>query len=116
MFSFVATELLVSLTLASPCTTPTLSISQAEWTTKFHGSFPWLAPELLVQPESVTPIRPSESSDIYSFGSIMLQVFLGSYQFSAKVNFCILGPYQQNSILLPDGTRHHHVHIQWNET
>jgi serine/threonine protein kinase len=56
-----------------------MSISQASWTSTFHGNFRWLAPELLGHPENELPVRPSKHSDIYSFGGIMLQVCVGNY-------------------------------------
>jgi serine/threonine protein kinase len=52
-------------------------ISQASWTSTFHGNFRWLAPELLGEPDDGLPIRPSKCSDVYSFGGIMLQVLTG---------------------------------------
>jgi len=57
-----------------------VSISQASWTSTFHGNFRWLAPELLGQPENDLPIRPNKHSDIYSFGGIMLHVCLSKFQ------------------------------------
>ncbi|OAX41300.1 kinase-like protein [Rhizopogon vinicolor AM-OR11-026] len=51
-----------------------VSISQASWTSGFHGNFRWLAPELLGMSEDNLPVRPRKYSDIYSFGNIMLQV------------------------------------------
>jgi len=54
-----------------------MTISQASWTSGFHGNFRWLAPELLGESDDDLPIRPSKHSDIYSFGGIMLQVLTG---------------------------------------
>ncbi|OAX32268.1 kinase-like protein, partial [Rhizopogon vinicolor AM-OR11-026] len=51
-----------------------VSISQASWTSAFHGNFRWLAPELLGMSEDNLPVRPRKYSDIYSFGGVMLQV------------------------------------------
>ncbi|KAG2054940.1 kinase-like protein, partial [Suillus hirtellus] len=52
-----------------------ISASQASWTSTLKGNVRWMAPELLVsEREDGTPIRPSEQSDIFSFGGIMLQV------------------------------------------
>ncbi|KAG2138075.1 kinase-like protein, partial [Suillus bovinus] len=52
-----------------------ISASQASWTSTPKGNMRWMAPELLVQEkEDGPPIRPSEQSDIFSFGGIMLQV------------------------------------------
>lgn len=56
-----------------------MSVSVASWTSNFHGNFRWLAPELLGEPEDELPVRPSENSDIYSFGGIMLQVHLKKF-------------------------------------
>ncbi|KAG1882776.1 kinase-like protein, partial [Suillus subluteus] len=51
-----------------------ISMSQVSWTSTFKGNVRWMAPELLVEREDGTPARPSEQSDIFSFGGIMLQV------------------------------------------
>ncbi|KAG2116774.1 kinase-like domain-containing protein [Suillus clintonianus] len=52
-----------------------ISASQASWTSTLKGNMRWMAPELLVpEREDGSPTRPSEQSDIYSFGGIMLQV------------------------------------------
>ncbi|KAG1755340.1 kinase-like domain-containing protein [Suillus lakei] len=50
-----------------------ISASQASWTSTLKGNMRWMAPELLVEREDGSPPRPSEHSDIYSFGGIMLQ-------------------------------------------
>ncbi|KAG2141626.1 kinase-like domain-containing protein [Suillus cothurnatus] len=51
------------------------SASQASWTSTIKGNMRWMAPELLVpEREDGSPTRPSEQSDIFSFGGIMLQV------------------------------------------
>ncbi|KAG2123777.1 kinase-like domain-containing protein, partial [Suillus bovinus] len=52
-----------------------ISASQASWTSTLKGNMRWMAPELLVlEQEDGSPTRPSEQSDIFSFGGIMLQV------------------------------------------
>ncbi|KAG2341993.1 kinase-like protein [Suillus weaverae] len=51
-----------------------ISASQASWTSTLEGNMRWMAPELLVDQEDGSQVRPSEQSDIYSFGGIMLQV------------------------------------------
>ncbi|KAG1735013.1 kinase-like domain-containing protein, partial [Suillus lakei] len=51
-----------------------ISASQASWTSTLKGNMRWMAPELLVDREDGPEVRPSEQSDIYSFGGIMLQV------------------------------------------
>ncbi|OAX35470.1 kinase-like protein [Rhizopogon vinicolor AM-OR11-026] len=51
-----------------------VSVTQASWTSSFHGNLPWLAPELLGQSDDTKPVRPNMWSDIYSFGGLMLQV------------------------------------------
>ncbi|KAG2115765.1 kinase-like domain-containing protein [Suillus discolor] len=51
-----------------------ISASQASWTSTFKGNMRWMAPELLVEREDGSQVRPSEQSDMYSFGGIMLQV------------------------------------------
>jgi serine/threonine protein kinase len=53
--------------------TEDVDISSAAWTSKFHGNYPWLAPEL-IGGDNEPLVRPSKYSDIYSFGGIMLQV------------------------------------------
>ncbi|KAG2042012.1 kinase-like domain-containing protein [Suillus americanus] len=51
-----------------------ISASHASWTSTLKGNVRWMAPELLVEREDGTLARPSEQSDIFSFGGIMLQV------------------------------------------
>ncbi|KAG2116788.1 kinase-like protein [Suillus clintonianus] len=52
-----------------------ISASQASWTSTLKGNMRWMAPELLVpEREDGSLTRPSEQSDIYSFGGIILQV------------------------------------------
>ncbi|KAG2042014.1 kinase-like domain-containing protein [Suillus americanus] len=51
-----------------------ISASKASWTSSLKGNMRWMAPELLAEQEDETPARPSEQSDIFSFGGIMLQV------------------------------------------
>ncbi|KAG2129051.1 kinase-like domain-containing protein [Suillus bovinus] len=51
-----------------------ISASQASWTSTIKGNTRWMAPELLVEREDGSQARPSEQSDMYSFGGIMLQV------------------------------------------
>jgi serine/threonine protein kinase len=50
------------------------SASQASWTSTLKGNMRWMAPELLGEQEDGSQVRPSEQSDMYSFGGIMLQV------------------------------------------
>ncbi|KAG2343684.1 kinase-like protein [Suillus weaverae] len=51
-----------------------ITASQASWTSTLKGNMRWVAPELLVEQEDGSQARPSKQSDMYSFGSIMLQV------------------------------------------
>ncbi|KAG1896439.1 kinase-like domain-containing protein, partial [Suillus fuscotomentosus] len=51
-----------------------ISASQACWTSTLKGNMRWMAPELLIEREDGSQVRPSEQSDMYSFGGIMLQV------------------------------------------
>ncbi|KAG1797209.1 kinase-like domain-containing protein [Suillus subaureus] len=52
-----------------------ISASRASWTSTLKGNVRWMAPELLgADMEDGSPGRPSEQSDIFSFGGIMLQV------------------------------------------
>ncbi|KAG1806425.1 kinase-like domain-containing protein, partial [Suillus plorans] len=54
-----------------------ISASQASWTSILKGNMRWMAPELLVpEKEDGSPTRPSEQSDAFSFGGIMLQACL----------------------------------------
>ncbi|KAG2119339.1 kinase-like domain-containing protein [Suillus clintonianus] len=56
-----------------------ISISQASWTSTLNGNVRWMAPELLaLEREDGSLARPSEQSDIYSLGGIMLQVLTNS--------------------------------------
>jgi serine/threonine protein kinase len=51
-----------------------IGASQASWTSTLKGNMRWMAPELLIEREDGSQARPSEQSDMYSFGGIMLQV------------------------------------------
>ncbi|KAG1797210.1 kinase-like domain-containing protein [Suillus subaureus] len=51
-----------------------ISASKASWTSTLKGNMRWMAPELLVEQEDGSQVRPSEQNDMYSFGDIMLQV------------------------------------------
>jgi serine/threonine protein kinase len=53
-----------------------MSMSQASSTLAGHGNVRWLAPELLRPAEDDSHVRPNKCSDIYSFGSVILQVCL----------------------------------------
>lgn len=49
-----------------------IGASQASWTSTLKGN---MAPERLVlEREDGSPSRPSEQSDVFSFGGVMLQV------------------------------------------
>ncbi|KAG1805189.1 kinase-like domain-containing protein [Suillus subaureus] len=49
-----------------------ISASRASWTSTLKGNVRWMAPELLgADMEDGSPGRPSEQSDIFSFGGIM---------------------------------------------
>ncbi|KAG1782870.1 kinase-like domain-containing protein [Suillus placidus] len=64
-----------------------ISASQASWTSTLKGNTPWMAPELLVPGrEDGPPTRPSEQSDIYSFGGIMLQVLTNKIPYYYLLN------------------------------
>ncbi|KAG2340575.1 kinase-like protein [Suillus weaverae] len=68
-----------------------ISPSQASWTSTIKGNTRWMAPELLVEREDGSQVRPSKQSDMYSFGGIMLQVplFVGLHQQSIVIILCI---------------------------
>jgi serine/threonine protein kinase len=51
-----------------------ITASQASWTSQMKGNVRWMAPELLIEQEDGSQVRPSKQSDMYSFGGIMLQV------------------------------------------
>ncbi|KAG2070803.1 kinase-like protein [Suillus decipiens] len=71
-----------------------ISASQASWTSMLKGNLRWMAPELLVEWEDGSQVRPSKQSDMYSFGGIMLQVLAGKVPYyyltnDAAIIFCI---------------------------
>jgi hypothetical protein len=37
-------------------------------------NLPWSAPEIVLSPDTTSPTRPTKFTDVYSFGSVMLQV------------------------------------------
>ncbi|KAG1791900.1 kinase-like domain-containing protein [Suillus plorans] len=51
-----------------------ISASKVFWTSTLQENIRWMAPELLVGWDNRSSARPSEQSDIYSFGGIMLLV------------------------------------------
>ncbi|KAG2073653.1 kinase-like protein [Suillus decipiens] len=64
-----------------------ISPSQASWTSTLKGNVRWMAPELLMlEREDGSPTRPSEQSDIFSFGGIMLQVLTNKIPYYYLVN------------------------------
>ncbi|KAG2361763.1 kinase-like domain-containing protein [Suillus spraguei] len=64
-----------------------ISPSQASWTSTLKGNMRWMAPELLMlEREDGSPTRPSEQSDIFSFGGIMLQVLTNKIPYYYLVN------------------------------
>ncbi|KAJ8582914.1 kinase-like protein, partial [Rhizopogon salebrosus TDB-379] len=54
--------------------TEAVGVTQASFTSSFHGNSRWLAPELLEPSDNGKPVRPRKHSDVYSFGGIMLLV------------------------------------------
>jgi serine/threonine protein kinase len=69
-----------------------------------------MAPERFEEREDELPVRPSKQSDIYSFGSIMLLVCLGSSN-PASLLTRFLGPHQQKSLsLYPNSARRYAEH------
>jgi len=111
MFSFVAMELLVFPTLASPCVTLTLwaflrLIGQRNFTEAFHGWLPSCSNNgrMIYQYDQASLATSTHSAvSCYKYVSAITN-------FLAEVNLCILGPYQQNSILLPQGSHYHLIH------
>ncbi|KAG0703877.1 kinase-like protein [Suillus ampliporus] len=87
-----------------------ISASQASWTSTLKGNLRWMAPELLVEREDGSPARPSEQSDIYSFGGIMLQVLTNKVPYhhlknDAAIILCIAKsekPSRSRYPVLPD--------------
>ncbi|KAG1735012.1 kinase-like protein [Suillus lakei] len=75
-----------------------------------HGDFNGMAPELLVDREDGSEARPSEQSDIYSFGGIMLQVLTNKVPYhhlskDAAIVLCIAKsqtPSRARYLELPD--------------
>ncbi|KAG1796597.1 kinase-like domain-containing protein [Suillus subaureus] len=72
-----------------------ISTSQASWTSTLTGNMRWIAPELFVEQEDGFQVRPSEQSDIDSFGGIMSQILTNKiphYYLSsdAAIVLCIL--------------------------
>ncbi|KAG1797208.1 uncharacterized protein BJ212DRAFT_1406401 [Suillus subaureus] len=64
-----------------------ISTSQASWTLNLKGNVRWMAPELLVlEREDGSPAQPSKQSDIFSFGSIMLQVLTNKIPYYYLLN------------------------------
>ncbi|KAG1870954.1 kinase-like domain-containing protein, partial [Suillus tomentosus] len=71
-----------------------ISASQASWTSTVKGNVRWMAPELIVEQEDGSQVRPTEQSDMYSFGGIMLQVLTNKVPYyhltnDARIIFCI---------------------------
>ncbi|KAG2155293.1 uncharacterized protein EDB93DRAFT_99321 [Suillus bovinus] len=54
-----------------------ISTFQASYTSTLKVNVQWMVPELFVEREDGSQVRPSEQSDMYSFGGVMLQVRLG---------------------------------------
>ncbi|KAG0703883.1 kinase-like domain-containing protein [Suillus ampliporus] len=87
-----------------------ISASQASWTSTLKGNMRWIAPDLLVEQEDGSPARPSEQSDIYSFGGIMLQVLTNKVPYyhltnDAAIILCIAKsekPSRSRYPVLPD--------------
>ncbi|KAG1848908.1 kinase-like domain-containing protein, partial [Suillus subluteus] len=72
-----------------------ISASQASWTSTLKGNMRWMAPELLIEREDGSQARPSEQSDMYSFGGIMLQVLTNKVPYyhltnDATIIICIV--------------------------
>ncbi|KAG1870956.1 kinase-like domain-containing protein [Suillus tomentosus] len=63
-----------------------VSASQASWTSTLKGNMRWMAPELLVEQEDGSQARPTEQSDMYSFGGIMLQVLTNKIPYHHLTN------------------------------
>jgi len=83
-------------------------------TSTFHGNVRWMAPELFEEQNNNLLVRPSASSDIYSFGSIMLHVRLWNDSPSTVIKFRLSGPYWQDSLLLlHKGCNRHSMHSRW---
>ncbi|KAJ8588144.1 kinase-like protein, partial [Rhizopogon salebrosus TDB-379] len=82
-----------------------VSVTQASWTSSFHGNLRWLAPELLGQSDNDMPVRPTKASDVYSFGGIMLHVLTNRSPFyylnDAAVIRCIYTGEKPNRLRYP---------------
>ncbi|KAG2073674.1 kinase-like protein [Suillus decipiens] len=88
-----------------------ISASQASWTSTLKGNMRWMAPERLVlEREDGSPTRPSEQSDIFSFGGVMLQVLTNKIPYyyllnDAAIVLCIARsekPYRDRYPELPE--------------
>ncbi|KAG2343686.1 kinase-like protein [Suillus weaverae] len=69
--------------------------SQASWMSTLKGNMRWMAPELLVEREDGSQAQPSEQSDMYSFGGIMLLVLTNKVPYyhlsnDAAIILCIV--------------------------
>ncbi|KAG2143615.1 kinase-like domain-containing protein [Suillus clintonianus] len=87
-----------------------ISASQASWTSTLKGNMRWMAPELLVDREDGSQVRPSEHSDMYSFGGVILQVLTNKIPYyhlsnDAAIVLCIAKsetPSRSRYPVLPD--------------
>ncbi|KAG2060305.1 kinase-like protein [Suillus hirtellus] len=67
--------------------TEVITASQASWTSStLKGNMGRMAPELLVEQGDGSQVRPSEQSDNYSFGGIMLQVLTNKVPYYEVLN------------------------------
>ncbi|KAG2156409.1 kinase-like domain-containing protein [Suillus clintonianus] len=83
-----------------------ISASKAPWTSApIQGNLPWMSPELFEEQRDGSEVRPSQQSDIYSFGGIMLQVLTNEipYYYTTR-QLTIIGWIAQSK--KPDRTRY----------
>ncbi|KAG2349258.1 hypothetical protein BDR05DRAFT_411660 [Suillus weaverae] len=84
-----------------------ISVSKASWTSApIQGNLPWMAPELLQEQKDGCQVRPSQQSDIYSFGGIMLQVLTNEIPYyyltqKAAIIICIANSVKPDRTLYP---------------
>ncbi|KAG2141005.1 kinase-like domain-containing protein [Suillus clintonianus] len=71
-----------------------ISPSQASWTSTFKGNMRWMAPERLLGNVDGSVVKPTEQSDVFSFGGIMLQVLTNDVPY-----YYINGPAIQSLII-----------------
>jgi serine/threonine protein kinase len=94
-----------------------IGASQASWTSTLKGNMRWMAPELLREREDGSQARPSEQSDMYSFGGIMLQVLTNKVPYyhltnDAAIILCIAKSQTPSRSRYPELPEQYWQHIE----